>query len=179
MFSTGHGLKVDSIIASKLQELHASPRYGNDGSFIETDQTGRGFYLERGGIWNDTSGRASTGVTKTDLASVRSDLKKAGVVMSLDAVDGVMCRAVALTDNGSNEALAEMNKFAQMSKDYWKDARRVRVEKLRAAGMCTMCGNAMVTVGRSTCHGCGVKANARKKLRQAAAVAEAIAEAAR
>jgi ribosomal protein L37E len=173
MFSTGYGVRVDRIVRVKLDELRENPRYQDKGTgFVHTSATGEGtegFYLQRGGIWNDTDGRSSTGVTKTDVKDVRSALNRIGVKLSFDDVDNLLCRAYALTDGGSRATLYATEVFELEVKDYWKEQRRVRVEKLRAAGKCIMCGKESTDDGKSTCSSCGKKANARAKKRKIAA----------
>jgi hypothetical protein len=58
---------------------------------------------------------------------------------------------------------------ADAVRDHWRAQRARRVERRRAAHLCIVCsGDELLPEGRSTCHKCGVKANARKKRRRSA-----------
>jgi hypothetical protein len=168
IFASGWGTRADRIILAKVADIgRAGGRYQNRGTFLETNYSGDGFYLERGGIWNDTSGRVGLGCTKQDVADLRSALRAIGVVRSLLAVEAAL--ASALHIGSAHATLSRTEEFAMDHKEYWRKERAARVAKLRAAGMCTMCGKERVDGGRATCHPCGAKANARAKRRKIAA----------
>jgi hypothetical protein len=168
IFASGLGFRADRIVIEKLREIRrAGGRYNNSGTFLETSYDGQGFYLERGGIWNDRDGRVLLGVTKSDVTEVRSALRKVGVTRSVLEVEAVLASALRSADNCAT--LSKTEAFALDVKEYWRAQRRERIARLREAGLCIVCGREKVGGARSTCPSCGEKANARTKRRKAAA----------
>jgi len=166
-YASGYGYRADAIVLEKLHELHDSPRYQDKGTFIETTHDGDGFYVERGGFWNDTEGRASTGVTKTDVKDVRAALARMGIRLSVDDVDAMLCRALAVTDGASRRVLFATERELEDKREQWRQRRRDRIARLREAGLCIVCGKVRVE-GKSTCLACGRKANEHAKKRKRA-----------
>jgi len=162
VYASGLGVRADRVILAKLDEIRrAGGRYQNRGAFLETSADGSGFYLERGGVWNDTSGRIVAGSTKADVADVRAGLRAIGVTIGTDAVENILTHALRVTS--VRDTLSKTENMHLDVKEYWKAQRRARIAKLREAGLCTMCGKESVAPDRSTCSPCGTKANARKK----------------
>jgi hypothetical protein len=52
----------------------------------------------------------------------------------------------------------------QKVKQYWQDRRRERIERLKAAGLCTMCGTNKARKNRVTCADCSEAGTKRKQL---------------
>jgi hypothetical protein len=166
-YASGYGVRVDAIVLEKLGELHDAPRYQDKGAFLETTHDGQGFYLERGCFWNDTEGRAATGVTKTDVRDVRAALGRMGIRLTVDQVDEMLCRAYAVTDGGSRAVLHETERAIDDKREQWRERRRKRIADLRERGLCIICGKVRVE-DKSTCLACGRKANEHAKKRKRA-----------
>ena len=124
-FASGWGTRADRIILAKVADIgRAGGRYQNRGTFLETNYSGDGFYLERGGIWNDTSGRVGLGCTKEDVADLRSALRQIGVVRSIPAVEASL--ASALHIGSAHATLSRTEEFAMDHKEYWRKERAAR-----------------------------------------------------
>jgi hypothetical protein len=139
------------VLVSWVADIRDNPRYGDASTYTETEP-GEYRHVARGGIWNDNSGRASYGVTKSDVDGCRIELKKAGIILTFDAVDAILSQAVV---EGPPEATPEPVSAADR-----KAAQRARA---RAAGRCIVCCVRPAVPGGSTCKECGADANARRK----------------
>lgn len=139
------------VLVSWVEDIRDNPRY-EDKSF--TVELGEGEYrhVARGGFWNDRDGRASYGVTKSDVDGCRIELKRAGIVLTFDAVDALLAEAVCV---GTDAATPEPVSAA--------DRKKAQRDRWRAAGLCIICGQNPVPSGRSTCKPCGDRANKKRE----------------
>ncbi len=139
-YASGYGVRVDAIVLEKLGELHDAPRYQDKGAFLETTHDGQGFYLERGGFWNDTEGRAATGVTKTDVRDVRAALGRMGIRLTVDQVvrscTRPNARSMTSANNGASVVANASQTCASAASASFaaRFASRTRARASRAAG---------------------------------------------
>ena len=97
--------------------------------------------------------------TLQDVRSLRTQLKRCGVVLSFDDVDALLSEALWLTDREEPWYVSQSNERRYASAaEYVREKRRRRIARLRDAGLCTQCGK-----NPAPCHECGMKANERKK----------------
>jgi hypothetical protein len=123
-------------------------------------------FHERGGFWNDTSGRAVVGITKADVLGCRRDLRAyACVRLSFVDVDAILTEAV-MTRGLSLDALERVARHPT-----WNKVKSRNRKQARAAGKCGMCTVRPAAPKKngkpgSTCVKCRASA-ADRKVRQA------------
>lgn len=118
---------VRSVFEQKHEEIRQAPRY-RDAGYHDGDD-----FHERGGFWNDNSGRAADGYTKQDVQDVRKRIAEMGLSIGFDALDGVMNEffrtgRFALQIKTTNAATEEMHPKARRTlaiKSLGKDRYRV------------------------------------------------------
>jgi hypothetical protein len=155
-----------------LADVAANPRYQNQGyGYVEAGTVDEYAYVERGGFWNDNSGRSAHGITKSDVTRCRQELKAIGVSLSFDDVDALLLQGLMGFDGtlypmkGESYAI----KPSEDPREYAVLKVRRRREEARAGGYCTVCLNPAQKCNvkadgsiASTCPDCGRKANERK-----------------
>lgn len=164
MYASGLGWRADAIILAWLQDTVRAPRF-RDASY--TDDEGR--FRVKGGYIGHEERAAVTGFTKADVAAARTEFRGIGLRLSIEQVDVLLSDAWTMTGCAKRATLSEMETTHEAVRAFWRSQRKVRTERLRAAGRCIVCGKNATSDGKSTCHDCGLKANARAKRRRGTA----------
>lgn len=138
------------VLVSWVADIVDNPRYEDASPDLVETEPGEFRHTAKGGFWNDRSGRASYGVTKSDVDGCRVELKRAGIVLTFDAVDALLSQAVV---EGPPEASPEPATAAKR-----KAAQRARA---RDAGRCIICCKRPAVAGGVTCRPCGQRANGK------------------
>lgn len=80
---------VSEVLSAKLLDIQRNPRYLDEG-YHDQEYS----YVERGGFFNDLSGRAGEGITKDDVRDVVSALRSIGLRVSFDDTDALLTQYV-------------------------------------------------------------------------------------
>lgn len=92
--------------------------------------------IKKGGFWNSTPDQAEFGYTKDDVATVKRELKSAGVAMSSDDVDALLMAAVmgyVTVAKAPRKAKGDRKPAASSA-----DRKRAQRARARANGLCLM-----------------------------------------
>jgi hypothetical protein len=165
-FRSGYGARADRVIMDVLDDVRRAPRYQDKSVWIETSSTGEGWLKKRGGIWNDTSGRASLGTTKRDVQDCARLLRGVtGRKFTFEEADALLTEAYFSTKGASHEALLKAKDADLEVKEYHRTKMQRIREARRAAGTCVQCGGKRGTPnpGKATCTPCCAAINASKK----------------
>ena len=108
--------------------------------------------------------------TQDDIRKLGAALRRAGLDLSFDAVDALLSEALWNDAEGKPWYSVPMTegRIYSSAAEYAREKRRRRVERLREASLCIVCGRVEVSSERSTCADCGRAANARTKRRKEA-----------
>lgn len=144
--------RVMLILAEKVAEIDMTPRYqdASYGEWVGAGEAAEYRFIERGGLWNDTSNRAAEGYTKADVVEVRRALKRWGVNLSTEDVDALVMQALhgsIRVTYSRNPALAPIKSPAER--------KREQRDRARAAGLCVMNPHhGLAGNGFKTCEAC-------------------------
>ena len=147
---------------SWLADIHAAPRY-EDMSYVEELAPGVYRHIQKGGIWNDSQGRAAEGITLADVDGCRADLRATGIRATKAQVDVLLMRLVR----------GDIDRTPTRPPDLTTGARSAKARSLaRAEGFCIICRDReqpdhLPAPGRSTCRPCGIRANEARVRRKA------------
>ena len=148
--------KGKRIVIEWVEDIRQNPRY-QDRSVSEELAPGVYRHIAKGGVFNDTHGRAGHGITLADVSGCRSDLRRAGVLVDEVALD-VLLQRIVMGD-------VTLEGAPRQAEDPERVRSRVALarERARAEGRCIICLR-NPTDGKATCVACGQRANAHRKM---------------
>ncbi len=145
-----------------LDDIREHPRY-RGGYTLDAD----GYSHAWGAV--DCARYGTCSGTQDDVRKLRTALRRCGLDLSFDACDALLSEALWNDAEGKPWYSVPMTegRIYSSAAEYAREKRRRRIERLRAAALCIVCGRVEV-IGRSTCIACGRAANARAKRRKQA-----------